>query len=961
MSSVQAYPRYVEAVIADCIGDSRKLFVFPSEVVAESWHLRVLETGAAKAVRRDNFVSWDRLKERYFSPRRDNRPSNLIFRTFFASDLLTDKGRESFPFEELVNPEYPEQAPRFTRWISSLLPQLKTAVSIIEMEGDALPGPFIRDMQFLYGEYSRFLSDSGLFEPSWQEPDPRGFSGKVHLFFPELIEDFDQYRSLLREDAGFFVYSMDSLGNRSPHTNEEEAAAEKTDEEKADEEKTAAEKAADAEPLAPGIVRFSSAWKELEYVLDTISGLLASGTAPADIAVTLPAYESWMPYLKEGAVLRGIPLQFRSGSPLTTFPAGRLFRNLKDLVESGFSLSAMKNLFLDPVYPWRRREQWREMIAFGIEHSCVRTFRGPEGFYDPWKIKLEKAGRKRLKGLYEAFTLDLKAVLNSSSFGELNAQMVGFLTSWFDDSLWRPKERKVLQYALLQLREAADAETSLEGIDLSGSGEPYSLWLSILDQRVYVPRETGAGVPVYRYRVAAGSYPVYHFIAGAGQEETRCVFDSLSFLREDRRGGITGGSKDLSAPFLEAYMSSGHRVFCSCSDAGFGGPQLPPAEFLSPEASAPGAMGKVVRAESLERGESSEDRADGAVFDLYRAEREGWSGTADFPRYCYPIQFEGYSRMRMAGLSSKGSDYTEDLIEEPSLINSVLEVVRKENDIFRFSPRSLDTYRACGFAFFLNYALGIEEEEYETAYEDYFVTGMLTHRVFQLFFGKIVEDGGVFEPEKRDIYRGYLKEVLAESVAEYEEEGLDLFPPEWRRVIHLLEERLALFPEEESAAFPHFMVKDLEKKHWVDLPGGVGFSGRIDRISTLNGRPAVVDYKSGEEPKKKNYSAPNGGVPEQTQMPIYLLLAEEGQREAAAVSYYSVRKSAYTHLLYDGPGEFKETLGREELCRIAEEVAEEARRVRGRIEAGDFTVPEDCNPCEFRPVCRVKYSIRGGK
>ncbi|MFP4180495.1 MAG: PD-(D/E)XK nuclease family protein, partial [Spirochaetaceae bacterium] len=108
-----------------------------------------------------------------------------------------------------------------------------------------------------------------------------------------------------------------------------------------------------------------------------------------------------------------------------------------------------------------------------------------------------------------------------------------------------------------------------------------------------------------------------------------------------------------------------------------------------------------------------------------------------------------------------------------------------------------------------------------------------------------------------------------------------------------------------------------------------------------------------------------------------LLLAEGGQkyppdgqereeerrkrREAAALSYYSVKNGCYTHLLYDGPGEAKETLGREELEGLAERVAEEARRVRSRIEAGNFTVPEDCEPCAFRPICRVKYSIRSGK
>jgi len=951
----------VESILSERIQHAEEFFVFPSEIVAESRQMRLLETGAVRALRRDRFLSWDRLKERYFSPYLSSRPANLMLRTLFTSRLLDVGGREEFPFRELLSPEYPEQAPRFARWISGLLPQIKRAESVLSQEtrsaadaGDAataaaLSDGYIRDIELLYEEYSRFLSDYGLFEPSWQEPGRREHGGTVHLFFPELIEDFDEYREFLTEEAGYLVHPM--------------AVEDRNDQE---------------ESGGPVMHRFDSAWEELEYALDRISGLLQAGTAPSDITITLPAYEAWMPYLDEAARLRGIPLHFRSGSTLTSYPVGRLFRALKELEESGFSHSSMKNLFLDPTYPWRRREQWREMLDFGVEHSCIRTFMGPEGKVDPWKSKLKKAGEGRLAGLYETFVRELRNLLGSSSLSELNGRIVGFLTSFFNDEAWAAEERKVLQYALMQLRDLAEAEEYLEQVrsggdpgatggrgdngDRSGgrgviggrggSGswiprDPYGTWLSILDQRLYVPTIEGPGISVYRYRVAAGSCPRYHFVLGAGQEETRCVFDSLSFLREDRRGNIEGGSKELSTPFLQAYTRSGGEVFCSCSDEGFSGPQLPPAEFLSPVSSFDSSVFG-----GVERTSAS------GLDDPYRNEREGWYGSSEPPVRLLPLQVEGYRRMRGTGLSPKGVDYSESLIYADHLREALFRIVRKEDGLFHFSPRGIDIYRGCGYAYYLQYALGLEEGEFEPAYENRLVAGKVIHRALQLLFEEIKAAGGLFDPSRRDEYLELAREVARRSMDEYERRGLDLFPPEWRRLAGFLDEQIERFVDVEVETFPNFAVEETEERHERPFPEkGVALYGWIDRMSSLNGRAAVVDYKSGDVPPKKRVEAKEG-PPDQSQMPIYLLLAENNRREAAAVSYYSVRNAAYSHLMYDGPVAARELLGSDALHEAAERVVEEAGRIRADIESGDFRGPDVCEPCVFRAVCRVKYSIR---
>ncbi len=905
-----SYPEEVERVLVERIHLPDEIFVFPSEIVADSWQQRLLETGAVRALRRDRFLSWDRMKERYFSPYLSSRPANLMFRSLFASRLLSLEDGAEFPFRDLINPRYPEQAPRFVGWISGLLPQLRRAMKIIEEEESNLPGDFVADVSYLYKEYADFLSRYGLFEPAWQEPDSRETAAPVHLFFPELIEDYEELRPLLAGNSGFIVHPMRSI--------------------------------AGAEPSGPGIKRFTSAWEELEAALERLGELLEEGVSPSDITISLPSYEAWMPFLDEAARLRDIPLHFRSGSRLSDFPVGRLFRSLKELEASGFAHSAVKNLFLDPRYPWRRREQWRSLIRFGVEHSCIRSHTGSSGRYDPWKGKLKRTGESRLEGLYESFRSELKSLLESGSYEELNAKIVGFLTSWFEDELWGGEERKVLQYSLLQLRKLAEAEDVLHG-DWSPS-DPFGLWLSILDQSLYVPTFSGVGVSVYRYRVAAGVYPRYHFILGAGQEETRVLFDTLSFLREDRRGGIEAGAKDLSIPYIEAYSRSGGEVYCSCSDAGFSGPQLPPAEFLSPERV---SLGGVIEGSIVH----SRDR--------YRAEQRAWFEEAPLPAQVHRGQAAAFRSISSTGFNRKNRVYTRGHIEDARLKEAMFSVIRKENGLFRFSPNGLDSYRGCHFSYYLYYALGIEAEEYEPGYEDPRVAGILAHRALELLFISIRDGEGSFQPDKLEEYRVRAHGAVETSLQESEGRGLDLFPPEWRRLRSYLHDAMERFLEVEAATFPLFRVEALEKEADRSFPGrGVELSGRMDRVSSINGRPAVVDYKNGKLPLVKTYVPKGGGLPERTQMPIYLLLAEALWPNAAAISYYSVKQASYSHLLYEGPSGEKEKLGAERLGEIAGEVVEEAAKARHAIERGDFLTSPGCDPCDFRALCRSKYSIR---
>ncbi|MDP2790291.1 MAG: hypothetical protein Q8O15_00870, partial [Rectinemataceae bacterium] len=118
------------------LGDPNTVFVFPSQIAAQSHARAICLSGRVGAVETARFAGWDSFKEALFSPGDSRRPANRISRTIWAARVLERQKKEGF-LSVMTGPGEPAQG--FLGYIASIPPRLHSTVRAIR-EDDTSPG-----------------------------------------------------------------------------------------------------------------------------------------------------------------------------------------------------------------------------------------------------------------------------------------------------------------------------------------------------------------------------------------------------------------------------------------------------------------------------------------------------------------------------------------------------------------------------------------------------------------------------------------------------------------------------------------------------------------------------------------------------------------------------------------------------------------------------------------------------
>ncbi|NBF40156.1 MAG: hypothetical protein GVY14_07040, partial [Spirochaetes bacterium] len=330
-----ATTRSIFSTIEDDLRRSSVVFVFPSEVAAAFWRAETARRGPARAVRVDRFISWDTFKEQVLQERADLVPVNRTTRMLFADAVIYENADRPF-LSRIVDPRYAGDADAFASDIESLLPTLATLTS-----GKVYGGLEVRlrsDVDELSRRYRSFLDAHGLFEPAWEvqrlEPGRREYV----IFHPRLITDFAEFEQALRDHPAVRLVggAGGSVGvARGGAGGAAGAGAESADAGAA----TAGEDAAAAGPV---MREYETSRAEIRDLCAHLEALLDDGVASRDIAVTVCGTDAFLTYLESACRRRSIPTSLRAGKPLTSYPAGRLFENLRALPQTDYGLDAMQ-------------------------------------------------------------------------------------------------------------------------------------------------------------------------------------------------------------------------------------------------------------------------------------------------------------------------------------------------------------------------------------------------------------------------------------------------------------------------------------------------------------------------------------------------------------------------------------------------------------------------------------------
>ena len=926
----------IEEVLRPLLRDRSVRFVFPSEVCAEAWLAKALRfEDDPRALEAERFLGWDRLKEKA-ADWSEKPPVDDSIRRIFAAHALEDNEETHF-LSSILPRQYAGEWKSFAGYVSARLPALGALPAALRAAGIQGRGAGsgderLSDWLALRERYEAFLNGIGRFEPSFEPRELRELPGTTIIFFPELIEDFDQYRAALSSCPSVRLVSLPSS-------------------------------APEVELRRP-----ETALAELRETLSEIGCLLDGGESAepmeaTDIAITVAGLERYRPYLEREAALLSVPLALRSGAPLAATPGGRLFAAMRDTASSDFSFDTLRDLLLSPAWPWKAPGTGKAIIREGMRLHTIAGW--PESGSPGEKRRIVDAWERSLSGKNKSWYLAVRSkirdITGAKDFAGLLKSYNVFKTEFLSPAgeAWDEGADLTLARCIVELEKLVRAqnETKLDAPDAFG------LFMRVLESTQYVSAKGQAGVSVYDWRVGAGIQPKRHFILHASQEALVVRYRGFDFLGEDLREKLRP-DRDAAGDFIEAYALSGESVSFSCPLAGFDGEEA--------------AHGSLV---SLSRGEDAEGRTRATNADSGYHEEALWlSGKGSAPSRLHKAQRDGLAAAEAAHAVFSGEGAC---LEPMTAAEAASRLVRSGESSMSLDATAIDYYRSCPYAYLYLRLLGAGPEASGINFVDAFFLGDVYHAALESLFARIKAEDGRFKPEHVDAYRGFLGSCLGEAFGRLAEKRGAFVAIVLEAYRGRLEVYLSGLLETELEKFPNLEIEALEEELELAYPEfarngpgsmGVVLRGRIDRISRSKKGAVIIDYKKGRVPERLQVAPDDSGSIAEAQIPCYLRLVISSGEELDSAWYISIEGNdrlpsgsairAFGDVDAKGKGSY---VGREELeGLLASFDAALGDTVRG-IAAGSYplapkeTQKDACRDCGARGICRERYALRFGQ
>ncbi|MCK5201210.1 MAG: PD-(D/E)XK nuclease family protein, partial [Spirochaetales bacterium] len=534
----------------------------------------------------------------------------------------------------------------------------------------------------------------------------------------------------------------------------------------------------------------------------------------------------------------------------------------------------------------------------------------------------------------------IERITSGNNFSEIKIAVQMFISTFLETSLWDAGTIGQFQFCLDTLNDLEDA--SVKAGDLE-CGSSCDIWLSAIDDRIYVKRSETTGISIFPYRVGAGSSYAWHFIPGFSQDSSLVVKSKYLFLKDNQRDSLPGLESEFTEAFINLYNLPVENVIFSYSTDSFSGPALPPSSFV------------------LEKAVSAIESNIGAVEDEYRSELGYWAGDNPLPDRIFPVMQKGTRFALVSAFSRKKIDYTKELIVNPVLQKALTDKLINEKGNLSVSPSSLDQFSACPYLFLFQRGLGVDEDDYKEVYIDHPVFGQLIHECFDRFFKYVDGSSNSFSPSLSDEYKTELNSIIDNVFNRYSAIGKDFIAPVWKYCREFTRNKLISFIEVEGVQFPGFRLAAAEKKYsclWKAAspsskrsarPGKdskVELTGRIDRVSFKGDKTAIIDYKKKNHLKKADMNTEGNG-PSTFQIPFYIYLVEKSGLKVSSASYYDVTNCKYDHVY--NPEAKKSWCSEDEMALLIDKLEKSINFMDKRIKEGNFSVhPDGCGSCSFR-------------
>lgn len=965
----------IEYIIKQHGEDDSFVFVFPSDIAASLWLEKSLDITNRNTLPSNRFIAWDTFKQNSVKAHVEEKTSvSKTIRNLYALQI-TQENKTHSPslFTNLIPQDYSKESETFAPWIAQIIPQLALWESKREkVRSKPLKNSFSiksndtedKDLSFLKNHYSTFLNKNKLFEPSWQRP-PLVQDGKQYIiFFPEAIEDFSEFSEILSSSDFIKIIHLPQI---------------KTE-------------------LTTNCLRYKNIREELHQTILLIESQISQGTRPDTIAVSVPDIETIGPYLEREFFLRNIPVEIRAGKTLQNFQAGRLFSLIQDCTSSNFSFSSVKALLLNKAIPWQQKDLAQDLVQFGIDYHCVSSWEedgkmidvwdaafysawaDTEKIIDPEQKKCKERILNELKPWYKKFKKSLIAMSQSSSFAKARTAYILFKNEFLDMSVLKEKDDAIIARCISELNALVQIEQDYPHLSPQN---PWSFFISHLNQTMYVPQRTEIGVNIFPYRVAAGTPFTYHYVINASMEHCTIRYRQLSFLRRDKREYMRALDSDASAAFFTLYALSPYTkngtTFFSYSTEGisnYGTAHCFFSKILDAEENTEISLAKLTTSTPVKSSItklSNSTPAESSWVDPFLAEKSWLHGKAEKPTEMYEIQKKG-----LTAWLAYGTENSSSFLKSPlSMHNTSLSLFLKENHYQNGYPRvtatSLNVFSVCNTKWFLKNVLKLDSPKRDAELFNDRNLGLLYHSVLKDTYQKIKETDKAFLSTQTKTYKSWAQDFATHATENAADFKGPLAAPLLSMLSLKITEDVSKIIDLDASLLDNWIPLALEEKIMFEKDE-IAYYGIIDRISVAQNDQNIVliDYKSGKVPLKKAYIVQENQSLGDYQIPLYLFLAENAptlnikENEIKHAWFGNIKETKYEMVINNSEnipqGKLK-TYTRENFLSAENACKEMAQQFSTAVKNHDFTRPKnlawsECSSCDYRTICRFLYTVR---
>ncbi len=894
------------------------IFVFPTQIAADSWAEAALEFSGFRSINLDRFLGWDRFleKARIKNQGSEAREADLHFRLLWATNVLEKDGKN--PFLQRLGAQGSEPAPALVWNLAASAPFLDTAEARLQARAAtgnlAFDETLASDYRMLAAHYKNYLRTHNVYE-SGNLP-LQGMKDEYYLFFyPSLMPGFDDALSLGLKELNFELW----------------------------------------EPVSPDakLLEFPSLKDELDYVLGACRALLDKGQAPSGIAISIPGTsQDLAAYLSQAARSWGLPIKFRFGRSLSDSPPGRLFRNLSQALAEGFSQRSLLALFDPSILPWKDTQACLALERVAKRFSIPELSAHPGYMQEIWNntLQLCTPEESAVPAFYRLLKKSCNAIVRASSFRTLDVAIHGFVDDFLDESRFYSYAERTLEriFAELGALEAWDEELLTAWKSL----RPFEIFQCALEHRTYNPVESSEALSVYPYHLGIMVSASVHFVLEASQDSANGALGILSRAPEEL--ALPRDDAALSDSLFNSFATT-KALYCHAQRSLNGYSIAHP--YFSLSSAQKINVGPDSIPQTLELREAAAWKSINPAtlptslpFLPYTASHGLFTTMLAGPKFLWPPLF-------------LQSDAEEPRAKPNQSLLFRLKAFNAE-PLIKLNPRGLQFLSLCPFRWLSS---GIPDFDQAGGDQYLLAEGSLLHDMIRI----LLEARSRGEKPSLESTSGEeaIERAFAMALARVARKNGPSLTVHLESSYPRIHDRIArILAYEPDFVSEGWVENEFERRLSMDEPSlGIRLDGRADRISYRSHpgqeraeiphmETALVDYKRRRCPTKKEFLADESGLLKDFQITAYTVMLESENVHMEKALYWSIDEDKAVIVFGPGGDKADRAAFEPEIQAFRKALAEASEKISAARFLEIKPSKDACRDCHAKAVCRAHFS-----